>query len=192
MRPLPRSIAAKLVKAADLIAERGLDQTKIEDLAQVTSTPKATLYYYFTGKEEILVFLLRDLLEQVALAVGKASDSAGTARDRLSAVVRAQLDVMAAQPSVWRALVADLGRAGRLPEIAAGIANAYYRPVQRLLDEGADDGSLRAVEDSTATAMAIFGAATVVALHHLMAGRRLDPAALARQINELVLEGVSA
>ena len=35
-------------------------------VAEVTGIPKATLYYYFTGKEEILVFLLRDLLNGVA------------------------------------------------------------------------------------------------------------------------------
>lgn len=191
MRAVPSVIAAKLPKAADLIAERGLDQTKIEELAEATGIPKATLYYYFTGKEEILVFLLRDMLAQVADAVSIAVESEGTARDRLSSVVRAQLDQMAEQPSVWRALVADLGRAGRMPEIAEGLVNAYYAPVQRLLEEGAADGSLRAVDDPGATSMAIFGAATVTALHHLMAGEPLDPEELARQVTAFVLGGVS-
>ena len=91
MRTVPTSIAAKLPRAAELIAERGLDQTKIEELAEVTGIPKATLYYYFAGKEEILVFLLRDLLTQVADAVAIGAESEGTAAERLAMVVRAQL-----------------------------------------------------------------------------------------------------
>lgn len=191
VRVVPTAIAAKLPKAADLIAERGLDQTKIEELAEVTGIPKATLYYYFSGKEEILVFLLRDLLTQVAGAVAIALESDGSGRDRLSAVVHAQFEVMADQPSVWRALIADLGRAGRMPEIAAMVADAYYTPLQQLLEEGAADGSLRAVEDATATAMAVFGAVTVVGLHYLMSGEALDPDALTRRISELILRGIA-
>jgi TetR/AcrR family transcriptional regulator len=191
MRAVPTAIAAKLPKAADLIAERGLDQTKIEELAEVTGIPKATLYYYFAGKEEILVFLLRDLLTQVAGAVAIALEGEGSGRDRLSAVVQAQFEVMADQPSVWRALIADLGRAGRMPEIAAMVADAYYTPLQQLLEEGAADGSLRAVEDAPATAMAVFGAVTVVGLHYLMSGEPLDPDALTRRISELILRGIA-
>lgn len=191
VRVVPTAIAAKLPKAADLIAERGLDQTKIEELAEVTGIPKATLYYYFSGKEEILVFLLRDLLTQVAGAVAIALESDGSGRDRLSAVVHAQFEVMADQPSVWRALIADLGRAGRMPEIAAMVADAYYTPLQQLLEEGASDGSLRAVEDAPATAMAVFGAVTVVGLHYLMSGEALDPDALTRRISELILRGIA-
>lgn len=191
VRVVPTAIAAKLPKAADLIAERGLDQTKIEELAEVTGIPKATLYYYFAGKEEILVFLLRDLLTQVAGAVAIALESDGSGRDRLSAVVRAQFEVMADQPSVWRALIADLGRAGRMPEIAAMVADAYYTPLQQLLEEGAADRSLRAVEDAPATAMAVFGAVTVVGLHYLMSGEALDPDALTRRISELILKGIA-
>ena len=191
MRAVPTAIAAKLPKAADLIAERGLDQTKIEELAEVTGIPKATLYYYFAGKEEILVFLLRDLLTQVAGAVAIALEGEGSGRDRLSAVVQAQFEVMADQPSVWRSLIADLGRAGRMPEIAAMVADAYYTPLQQLLEEGAADGSLRAVEDAPATAMAVFGAVTVVGLHYLMSGEPLDPDALTRRISELILRGIA-
>lgn len=192
VRPVPSSIAAKLPRAADLIAERGLADTKIEDLAEATGIPKATLYYYFTGKEEILVFLLRDLLVLVTDAVAIALESEGLAADRLAAVVRAHVDVMAESPSVALALISDLGRAARMPELAEALVCAYYAPVERLLREGAEDGSLRAVDDPAAASMAIFGSAAVAALHHLMAGADLDADRLAAQVTEFVLHGVSA
>ena len=51
MRKVPRQIADRLPAAADLFAEQGLNASKIEDGAAVTGGPKATLYYYFAGKE---------------------------------------------------------------------------------------------------------------------------------------------
>src|SRR5207245_10090945 len=100
-------------------------------LREATDITNARLYYYLAGKEEILVFLWRDLLAQIGDAAAIAADSDGTARDKLSAVVRAQLDVMAERTSMWRALVADLGRAGRMPEIAGAPGTGCHRPAQR-------------------------------------------------------------
>ena len=50
MRRIPRQIADRLPAAADLFAEKGLNDSKIEDVAAATGVPKATLYYYFAGK----------------------------------------------------------------------------------------------------------------------------------------------
>lgn len=192
MRPVPTSIAARLPAAADLFAERGLDQTKIEDIAEVTGIPKATLYYYFLGKEEILVFFLRDLLAEVTDAVAIAAESDGTAAERLSEVIRAQLRVMAERPSVSHALVADLGRAARLPELMEALATAYYAPAEQLLREGAADGSLRDTGDPAVTSMMIFGAATMVGLRHVLAGHDLEAAPMAEQVIDFVLGGLAA
>jgi AcrR family transcriptional regulator len=74
------------VGAADVIANSGLANTTIEDIATASGVPKATLYYYyyyFTGKEDILSFLLRDSLAVLAGEVAHAADSPGPGRDRL-------------------------------------------------------------------------------------------------------------
>ncbi len=191
MRPVPSTIAAKLKAAAVPIAERGLDQTKIEELAEASGIPKATLYYYFTGKEEILAFLLTDLLTEIAGAVAVASEAPGTARERLVGIVTAQLRVMATQPAVCQALLADLGRAGRVPEIAVAVADAFYTPVERVLAEGAADGSLRKVQDPVATSMAIFGAVTITGLHYLIRGTPLDPKQAAKHLTGVLLDGLA-
>ncbi len=56
MHTASRQIADRLPAAAALSAERGLNDTKIEDVAAATGVPEATLYYYFAGKEDILAF----------------------------------------------------------------------------------------------------------------------------------------
>src|SRR3954463_2655028 len=100
--------------AAELLATNGLDDTKTEDIATATGIPKATLYYYFSGKEEILTFLFEHVLGEVERAVAEAVDGEGTAAERLQAVVVAHLRVFAALPMPSLALQLDLGRAARL------------------------------------------------------------------------------
>ena len=190
MRTVPSQIAARLPAAAELFADRGLDNTKIEDVAAATGIPKATLYYYFTGKEEILAFLLNDSLLRVADEVAIAVQSGDTAAQRLADVIRAQLRVMADQPAVCRALVGDLGRAGRMPAIAEMIHSAYYQPVEALLLEGAADGTLLEQPHPKAVAMAIFGAVTISALSYLVTNQPLDEPRIATAVTDLILDGL--
>ena len=57
MRQVPAKLASKLYGAAELIAERGLADAKVDEIADAAGIPKATLYYYFSGKDEVLAFL---------------------------------------------------------------------------------------------------------------------------------------
>lgn len=195
MRKVPAKLASKLYGAAELIAERGLDGTKIEDIAEATGIPKATLYYHLDGKNGVLEFLLGDLLELIASAVGVAVTSEEDARTRLRAAVQAQLGVMLEHPYLCLALVGDLGRATRLPELAASLHTAFYKPIEQLLADGVTDGSLRKVADPGEVALSIFGAITVAGLSHAVEGpsdNPTDDAARATDaICDLLLEGLT-
>ncbi|SUA03873.1 transcriptional regulatory protein [Mycolicibacterium fortuitum] len=78
-RAVPAAVAEKLYAATDLIAARGLQNTKIEDIATASGVPKATLYYYFKGKDDILAFLLRDSLDALARDVPRPPMARGRA-----------------------------------------------------------------------------------------------------------------
>jgi len=190
MREVSEGIVERLDGAASVFADRGFDQTRIEDLAEATGVPRATLYYYFTGKEDILAWLLRRMLAEMAEAVATAVAGPGTARERLAAVVRAKVDVMARHPATYRALMADLGRAGRIPDIAAAIQAAFHSPVRRLLAEGEADGTLRPVGDPETTVAAVYGAVTTAAAHFLVADNRVDADRVATEVTTFLLDGL--
>lgn len=196
MRKLPAKLASRLYGAAELIAERGLDGTKIEDIAEATGIPKATLYYHLEGKNAVLEFLLTDLLEMIAGAVGLAMSSAEDARTRLEAAVAAQLTVMLEHPFLCRALVGDLGRATRLPDLAVALRAAFFEPIEQLLSDGVADGSLRPVEDPSTVATSIFGAITVAGLSAAVDGPQREPASqavrLSAAISDVILDGIAA
>jgi len=192
MRRLPAALVSQIYAAAEPIADNGLDQTKIDDIAAATGVPKATLYYYFTGKEEILAFLLAEMLSLMEGRVAVAAAGVGTARDRLAAVVEAQFSVMFDHPAVFRAFIGELGRAGRLPGIVVAIRGAFHVPVEHLLREGEADGSLRHLDDPAAASSAVFGAVTLNALQHLLERDQADPNAVAAATLDVLITGLRA
>jgi TetR/AcrR family transcriptional regulator len=190
VRQVPGWVAERLEAAAAVFADRGFEATRVEDLAEATGVPRATLYYYFAGKEDLLAWLLRQTLAAEAEAVTEAASGPGDARRRLEQVVRAQLGIMADNPATCRALLAESGRVGRIPEIAAAVETGFYAPLRRLLEEGAADGSLQAMEDPETVVAAIYGALTIAGLHYLLADNRLDTERVAAQVCTLVLGGL--
>jgi TetR/AcrR family transcriptional regulator len=191
MRKLPATIASKLYGAAELIAERGITEAKMDDIAAASGIPRATLYYYFTGKDEILAFLLTDMLEAIAGEVAAAVGTPGTARERLEAAVHAQIGVMLDQPAACRALVGDLGRATRLPELAHALHEAFQRPIEQLLAEGAVDGSLHVQPHPEDASLAIFGAITVAGLYHAVEDTRPRAEQVANRVLAVLMQGLA-
>jgi len=194
VRKLPAKVASQLYAAAELIAERGLDGARMEEIADVTGVPKATLYYHLDGKNAVLEFLLTDFLELIGGAVGVAVTGPETARERLGSAITAQLAVMLEHPHLCRALVGDLGRATRLPELAVALDAAFLTPIEELLLQGVEDGSLRAVDDPATVAASIFGAVTVTGLS-VTAGMRdatgVEVSHLSSSIQQLLTAGLA-
>ena len=191
MRPVPPKIATKVMVAADLIAERGLDGTKIEEIAGVTGIRKATLYYHFEGKEGILSFIFGVVLDALGRAVESAAHSPGSAMDRLHRVVQGHLDVFATYPRAARALHFDLGRAARLPEIDDRTRAAYIDAVAGLFKAGAEDGSIVKILNPQISAVALLAATSTAAIHVTVMDGDDDVRKVAQVISELILDGLS-
>jgi TetR/AcrR family transcriptional regulator len=158
MKPLPKQMAEKVLLASVLFNERGLDGIKMSDIAEVTGIPKATLYYYFEGKQDVFSFIFTMVHETDVAAMTAAMEEPGTARERLSGVLRAYLEAYAANPVAILAVNLDLGRAAGGLDLLRVAHLAYVRPIRILLEEGLRDGSLPNVRNTQAIAGAILGA----------------------------------
>jgi AcrR family transcriptional regulator len=190
VRPLPEDLAERVDLAAAVFADNGLDATRIDELAKVTGIPRATLYYYFPGKEHILAHLLSRTLSQMTVALTAAAEEPGTGRERLERLVREHLRFIASHGSTYRLLFAELGKAASLVDIAAGVDLAILAPLRSALRAGASDGSLR-VDDVGVAASVVYGAVLVAGMEFLLVGgqRAIDQRADA--VLSVVLTGLA-
>jgi TetR/AcrR family transcriptional regulator len=190
VRTVPRWLSGSTESLAGVFAREGFAQARMDGLAAAAGVPRATLYYHFGGKDEVLAWLLRSTLAELRVAVEQAAGGAGDAAQRLTAVLRAQVELMGRRPAACRVLLANLDRAGQLPDIAAGVAAAFHAPVAGLLAEGAVDGSLRRVDDPARTAGAVFGAVTIAALQSLVLDPEFQPEAVTAAVLDVVFTGL--
>jgi AcrR family transcriptional regulator len=76
-----------LEAAAGVIAERGLCDTRIADVAERIGASPALILYYFDTKDALLTATLSHRDEQFFATLSKLLDEAPTARDRLRALI---------------------------------------------------------------------------------------------------------
>ncbi|HVW34500.1 MAG TPA: helix-turn-helix domain-containing protein, partial [Acidimicrobiia bacterium] len=62
-----------------MFAREGFASTRMDELAAAAGVPRATLYYHFGGKDEVLAWLLRSTLADLKAVVAEAAAGAGDA-----------------------------------------------------------------------------------------------------------------
>ena len=190
MREVPADMATKLAAAASTFIS-SFEEVRMEDIATAAGVSRTSLYYYFAGKDDILAFLLRAMLDDLTQVAVGAADGPGAAPERLGAVIRAQLDHLNSHPTLSQLLIANLGRAGKLPDIAARVNDGFIEPVKRVLAEGAAEGSLRSLSDEDLGASALFGAVLVIGLRCLVTEGSIDVDRVMSMIGPMFWSGIA-
>ncbi|WP_370324090.1 TetR/AcrR family transcriptional regulator [Euzebya sp.] len=190
MKTPPPDLADRLLAVSDDVLAVDAD-LRLEDVARMVGASRATLYYYFAGRDDLLAFLLSAHVREGAAAMAAADDGQGPPADRLRAVVVAMAGYLGGRPGTCAALLAAAGARGALAPVLELNDARIAGPLRELLTEGRATGAFDVAAPADA-ANAILGAVLMAVLGRAAAGR--DPAdpdfttALADQI----LRGVSA
>ena len=90
--------------ALALFAERGYEQTSIEDIAHAAGVAVGGFYQHFTSKRQILLVLMDRLLQDVSLLTWEAKGTApADLRDGIARLIRQALTVDWAYAGAYRA-----------------------------------------------------------------------------------------
>src|SRR5260370_40052108 len=95
---------ALLMSALALFAERGYEQTSIEDIAHAAGVAVGGFYQHFTSKRQILLVLMDRVLQEVSLLTWEAkSPTPAEIRDGIVRLIRQALTVDWAYAGAYRA-----------------------------------------------------------------------------------------
>lgn len=91
-----RRKAEIVATATQLLSSRGYQGMNLEDVAEQTDIAKATLYHYFSSKDELVAAVLEELTTDVNTRLQAALDAAGdcTYREQLQTLIREQVRVL--------------------------------------------------------------------------------------------------
>ena len=142
---------------------------RLEDIATLIGSARATLYYHFSGRDELVAFLLEEHLrvaaETIELAVTTPRPPVVQLRSAITALVG-----FLGQPGVCAGLLSFAGATGRLGTLMAAKDAMLAAPLRKLLDAGVATDQFT-INDSRDAANAILGAALIATLTRWEDGR---------------------
>lgn len=185
MKQPPAELAERLWEVSDQFLALG-SEVKIDELAELSGVPRATIYYYFSGKDDVMSFLMTQKVERAGVVVARAATGSGTPSERLRRVFRAMLHEMADHPALCTRLMCWMPSvAGERLVIEA--QGALMAPVRALFAEGQAAGEFPDIDPVDATTAAM-GALSMVAMRHTVNGD-FDADAVADSLIPGLLEG---
>lgn len=179
-----------LEATAAAVAKWGLSEVTLERVAAEAGMSRATIYRRGVTREDLIAALTAEAADTYSRAMLPALAGPGTARERLEGA----LDALCATADEHLHLLAGMflahGEVFHKPGSDAMVVDVFAEPFERLLRDGAADGSLRSLP-ATITATALFNLVGWGYIH-LRAAHDWQPETARNIILDLVVNGTSA
>lgn len=191
MKPVPTELTTKLMAAADsATVGHGIDMS-IDDLAQSSGVPRATLYYYFAGKEDLVQFYVGEMMRRSAQSVAEAVVTEGTPPQRLEAVLRAIMRGFADYPRMCVEMSVAIKFLQNYGPVMMEMQQGVLMPMVGLIEEGNASGDFD-VSDPLLVANAMTGGLHMVATLDIVAKGSVDADARSDVLVPQMLRGLLA
>ncbi|ROO61664.1 TetR family transcriptional regulator [Micromonospora sp. Llam0] len=187
MKTPPADLARRLLDISEQVLH-GDPAPRLEDIAGMVGASRATLYYYFAGRDDLLAFLLTAHAHDGAQAVQASIDHTAPPAQRLRAMVAALATYLSQHPGICAGLLSALGSAGRMTDVMAANDRWIAGPLRELLAEAGTDGAGSATVADTANA--VLGALLLAVLGRSVAGADPTDARFRDQLTDQVLHGI--
>ena len=188
MKTPPPDLAGRLLDVSEQVL-RTDPPPRLEDVARLVGASRATLYYYFSGRDDLLGFLLTAHAREGAEAVRAATDPADPPERRLRATVAALVDYLGHHPGTCAGLLGALGGTGRMSDVLQANDAWIAGPLRELLAEGGKAGAF-ALDNVADAANAVLGALLLGVLGRSMSGSDPTDPAFREQLTEQTVRGL--
>jgi AcrR family transcriptional regulator len=167
--------------AAELFAERGVEGSSVDAIAERADRTSGAIYDHFGGKDGLLFALLEGWVDDVAVVIGAELATATTLDERLASIWRNVSDPPAGDGR-WIALEHEMWTYAVRNDAAREHLVRRYRAAAAGVDEAVAEWN-----DGRETEV---GAALIGVLLGLEMLRRVDPAAMTDDVAIAALRGV--
>jgi TetR/AcrR family transcriptional regulator len=189
MRRPPRNLVQRLLSASEEIL-RPDQALRLEDIAALIGSARATLYYHFSGRDDLVAFLLEEHLRVAANTIALAVTTTQPPAAQLRSAITALVGFLGGQPGVCAGMLSFAGATGRLGTLMAAKDANLTEPLRKLLDQGAATHQFT-INDSRDSANAILGAALIATLTRWEDGRATQDPEFQQALTDQLVRSVA-
>ncbi|HSH42798.1 MAG TPA: TetR/AcrR family transcriptional regulator [Arenicellales bacterium] len=134
-----------LAAATDLFGEAGFDAVSISSIAAKAGTSKANVFHHFGCKEKLYLEVMRMACQGFAGAHDSGSAGAGAFGERLSALLRHDIEFMRANPDRSHVILREVLESGdsRGRALAGDVFAEQFADLVALFEEAQANGGIR-------------------------------------------------
>ena len=151
--PAPPDRRAQIIAAAtQLFFDKGIALTSMSDIADAVGIKKASLYYFFDAKEELVYQVLAPGVRQPYQQLRAIEAGDGTPGEKLVAAARSLGDCFDEYPQIMACLVRERLERHLTPKAYQEIRaykRRYTRLWERIVAEGIDNGDFKPANHKT-------------------------------------------
>lgn len=179
--------------AIQVFAEQGFYQATISQIARKAKVADGTIYLYFKNKDDILSNVFSHTAQKVFFGFRKAVDAAGTAEDKLKALIRCHLKEFQRDRHMAIVYLAETHKNYRKADTQIReMAKFYYDLVAEIVELGQVEGLLRKDLYMGLVKRIIIGSVDEVISTWLHADASYDLSSMADPLVELLIRGFGA
>jgi AcrR family transcriptional regulator len=191
-RGLSEATRDALFRAAlEVFAERGMTRARVEEVAERAGVARATIYYHFRGKQELLLFLLHHGLALMASHVERAAAKAKTTERALEAIIDAHVDFFHAYQPFTQVVLSEIWHVDREANLSPQeLLAGDVAVVGKVLSRAKAEGLVKAELDDETLIVALFGLVSSAAVYFSTYRRRFPREEVRVALKTIFLDGV--
>lgn len=182
----------RILKAAiSVFARNGFFNSRISEIAREADVADGTIYLYFKNKDDILISIFEESLEDILKNVESAIAKTDSALEKLRTFVRFHLEQTMINPSLAEVLQVELRQSTKfMKEYQKVKFKRYLDLIQEIVLAGQAKGEIRKDVHPGVVKRLLFGALDEIALHWVLSRKRYDLKESAEQLSNIIIDGL--
>ncbi|MCR5146406.1 MAG: TetR/AcrR family transcriptional regulator [Clostridia bacterium] len=182
----------KLFKTAiKLFAEKGYENTGIEEITAVAGFAKGALYYHFDTKEDLFDLMLEEGSKLLNNSIDLKFRHCNNALERIKAILMIEIKTIITYEDFITVVINNtLGETSRTKKCQKAVNNYVYR-IEEVVKEGIEEGLFLDDRDPEAIAFGIFGVTFSSLLYRLKQDRNVSAEKIYDGFVATVVKGVT-
>jgi len=182
-----------LQAAVKVFAQKGYHGAKVAAIARRADVADGTIYLYFRNKEDILVSLFAEVMDEHLSRAREELSAVEGAPARLRAIARHHLRVLGGNRDLAVVFQVELRQSTQFMErFTASWLQDYFATVGEVIEQGQKEGTLRPDLPRKMATKVFFGALDELVTSWIVGGKDYDLSRLAAPMVDLFLHGAAA
>ena len=172
-----------------LFAEKGYENTSIEEITATVGVAKGTLYYHFTSKEEIFDFLVQEGVKLLQNSVEIKISKYANYLDKIKAIVLIQLKIVNKYEDIITILLSQYYGKEQRNQKCQDYIYEYINEIEEIVKEGMDLGQIKK-GNATIYASEIYGLIASSLMYKMRKKKEFDVLKIYKEFENTIIDGM--